>query len=173
MSLRARLQTISLLLLAACSGGVPGPQALPTPDLPARFWAPEAPAGARPVSAVHADAADGARVVLEGIVGGAQRVFVDGAAVFTLVDPTLKSCVGMDEGASCCATPWDYCCEDPAAVRRGTATIELRDGLRPLPVSPRGFHGLDHLSRVVVEGVAERDAAGNLLVAAERLHVRP
>ncbi len=157
------------LLFSACTAEAPqgGPA---SPDLPARFWSATEPAGAQPVAQVHAAAQDGQRVVLLGAVGGARKVFVDGAAVFTLVDPALVSCVGDGMG---CKTPWDYCCEDPDALRRGTATIELREGDRPLPVSPRGFHGLDHLSMVVVEGLAERDAAGNLVVAADRLHVRP
>lgn len=164
------LRLLSLfLLLPACSSEAPR-ETLPSPDLPARFWSASEPAGALPVAEVHAAAENGQRVVLLGAVGGARKVFVDGAAVFTLVDPALVSCVGDGMG---CKTPWDYCCEDPEKMRRGTATIELRDGDRLLPVSPRGFHGLDHLSLVVVEGLAERDGSGNLVVAAERLHVRP
>lgn len=157
-----------LLLVAACSSDTAS-DALPHPDLPERFWSASEPTGARPVAEVHAGAKDGERVVLVGAVGGAAQVFVDGAAVFTLVDPALHSCVGDGMG---CKTPWDYCCEDPDSLRRSTATVELREGGRPLPVSPRGFHGLDHLSLVVVEGLAERDSGGNLVVAAERLHVR-
>ncbi len=162
------------LLAAACSnegaGSSSAPPTAAANELPERFWSPTEPAGAQPVAAVHASAKDGERVVLVGDVGGATRVFVEGAAVFTLVDPALTSCEGDGMG---CATPWDYCCADPAALRKGTATIELREDGQTLPSSPRGYHGLDHLSRVVVEGTAERDGSGNLVVVADRLHVRP
>ena len=157
----------ALLLTAACSDEATS--TAPNDAIPTRFYSEAEPAGAKPVADVYAAAKDGERVVLVGSVGGAAKVFVDGAAVFTLVDPSLASCVGDGMG---CATPWDYCCEDPDAMRKGTATIELREGAQVIGESPQGWRGLDHLSTVVVAGVAERDASGNLVVAAEQLHVR-
>ena len=37
----------------------------------------------------------------------------------------------------------------------------------------RGFHGLDHLKKVVVRGTAEKDPQGNLTVVAKGVFVRP
>lgn len=170
MRIPTSLASSLLVLAASCSVEESRVPQTPASSVPARFWSGAEPAEARSVSAVHAAAQDGEHVVLVGAVGGAAKVFVDGAAVFTLVDLELRDCVGDGMG---CRTPWDYCCVDPQALRRGTATIELREEGRLVPASPRGFHGLDHHSVVVVEGRAERDPAGNLVVAAERLHVRP
>ena len=170
-----RLSSVSLLLLAvaSCSGEDPAASEASEQaraSVPERYYSAEEPAGAKPVREVHAAAADGERVVLVGAVGGAEEAFVEGAAAFTVVDLSLESCVGDGMG---CETPWDYCCVDPAALRSATAMVELREDGRPLSFSPRGFHGLDHSSTVFVEGVAERDEQQNLVVVADRLHVRP
>ena len=170
--MKRRLLALALIPLAlACSKEEPAKSAAaPAAALPERFWAAQEPAGARPVAEVRASAQDGERVVLVGSVGGAVKPFVEDTAAFSVVDPKLASCVGDGTG---CATPWDYCCVDPRTLLEGTATVELRAGAAPIAASARGFHGLDHLDTVVVEGVAERDESGNLVVAAERLHVRP
>ncbi len=159
--------------LAGCGGsaGDPAPVAAKA-ALPEGFWAAVEPAGAKPVAAVKASAKQGEDVVLVGRVGGERKVFSDTRASFLIVDPSLKACGehGVDDG---CKYPWDFCCEDKAAIIAGAATIEFRDGDRVLASSARGFHGLDHLKTVVVRGRAERDSAGNLTVVASAIHVRP
>jgi len=169
------LTTLALAALVTLAGACGGSaeenaQAQPRSDLPERFFLADAPAGAIDVGAAHASAQDGESVVVRGAVGGSAKPFVEGLAAFTIVDPALASCV--DDGMGC-TTPWDYCCEDPGAVASKSATIELREGDAPLAASPRGFHGLDHLVTVLVQGTARRDAQGNLTIVATGLHPLP
>ncbi len=163
---------LSLTLPIAC-GGSSKPTEAPSVELwrvPERFWLAELPAGAVDVAAAHQSATDGTEIVVRGVVGGSEEPFVEGLAAFTIVDPAEKSCVGDGMG---CATPWDYCCVDPATLAKASATIELHEGDVLLAARPRGFHGLDHLVTVVVSGTARRDAHGNLTVVARGLHPLP
>ena len=165
------------LSLAGCgdSGGNSGGDvagAVAKAALPESYWSTAEPAGARPVAEVKAAAKNGDEVVVVGRVGGERKVFSDTRASFLIVDPALKAC-GEHGTEDPCKYPWDFCCEDKAAIRAGAATIEFRDGDRVLKADARGFHGLDHLKTVVVRGRAERDSAGNLTVVATALHVRP
>jgi hypothetical protein len=72
-----------------------------------------------------------------------------------------------------CPTPWDYCCDDQTEVAQATMTVEFREGEKPLKTGVRGFHGLDHLTHVVVTGKAQKDELGNLSVLADGLFIRP
>jgi hypothetical protein len=166
------LAAASLLFLTTACGGstAEDAQAPPRSDLPEHFYLAELPDGALDVGAAHDSAEDGDLVVVRGAVGGSAKPFVEGLAAFTIVDPALESCVGDGMG---CPTPWDYCCEDPQTIAQRSATIELREGDTPLAASPRGFHGLDHLVTVVVQGTARRDERGNLTIVATGLHPLP
>lgn len=116
--------------------------------------------------------AAGQDIAIVGRIGGSEEPFAGDRAVFTVVDLSLKSCAHMDDPDHC-ATPWDYCCEDRAALRDGTATIEIAgaDG-RPLPGSVRGTAGLDPLAVVTVVGtVTDRNDKGLLVVRAKRIEV--
>jgi hypothetical protein len=163
----------TLLLLAALAAGCHDHESaeasLPASDLPERFHLADAPAGAVAVAAARKSAAQGEHLVVRGIVGGSTTPFVENLAAFTIVDPGLVNvCASGDDH---CPTPWDYCCVDPAALRDGSLMVEFRDGSAPLPAGARGFHGLDHLSEVVVAGRAEVDERGNLTVVATGLHL--
>ena len=108
-----------------------------------------------------------------GRIGGSEDPFVADRAVFTIVDPSLKSCADMADPEHC-TTPWDYCCEERGSLKRGTATIEFAgsDG-RPLKGSVRGISGLDPLATVAVTGtVTERNDAGMLVVRATKVEIR-
>ncbi|HVS19718.1 MAG TPA: hypothetical protein VMT18_14025 [Planctomycetota bacterium] len=158
---------LSLCLLAALAvacGGDDGTAPLPTSELPERFHRGAAPEGALDVAAARSAAVSGERLAVRGFVGGSEQPFVSGLAAFTLVDPALKSCAGDGMG---CETPWDYCCEDPKAMMEGSLVVEFREGGELLATPARGFHGLDHLSEVVVEGLAEVDPRGNVTVVAD------
>jgi len=167
-SLAYPLLLLVLLLVPACGGGSADvdPGAAAASDLPERYWLSSTPAEARDVGAARGDLTDGATVAVRGVVGGSKKPFVEGLAAFTLVDPALDSCVGDGTG---CPTPWDYCCVDPQTIAENSVTVELREGGTALPASVRGFHGLDHLATVVVQGVAERDAQGNVTIVASGL----
>jgi hypothetical protein len=157
-----------LSLAAAC--GEPKVSDVERSTLPDHFYLALAPAGAIDVAAAHASVKDGDPIVLRGAVGGSQEPFVAGLSAFTIVDTSLKSCVG--DGTNC-PTPWDYCCADPAGLAKSSATIELVEDGELLKSTAQGFHGLDHLKTVVVQGTAKRDAQGNLTVLAKGVHTLP
>jgi hypothetical protein len=166
MSLRTLVPALALLALAACGGETP-PSALPASTLPDAYHLASEPAGARPVAAVLAAADDGDAVTVVGRVGGSERPFVDGVAAFSLVDPAAVPCV--EDGMSC-KTPWDYCCADLGGQ---VVSVELVDDAGLVRRDARGFHGLDHLKTVVVEGRVDKDEAGNVRLLASGLFVRP
>ena len=168
--LKSNTFLIALLTLAAsCSKSSDAQHAaLPKSDLPEKFHLASAPSNAKPVGAVRSDAKQGDTVAL----AGRAKDFIDGLAVFTVTDETLKPC--NEAGPmDTCPTPWDYCCDDPTDVAQKTVTVEFREGAEPMKKTVHGFHGLDHLSRVVVTGKAEKDAAGNLTVLADGVYVKP
>lgn len=154
------------LFLVSCSSEDPQTAiqtGLETP--PETYWSTAAPADPLGVTEGIARSADGDQVALRGTLAD----FVEGLAAFTLVEEALDHCDEMGEEDHC-PTPWDFCCADPDALRVGTVTVELRDesGM-PGPWAVRGFHGLDHLSELVVEGTLERDGNGNALLVASRI----
>lgn len=159
--------TLSPILAAAC--GAQESDAPAASAIPERFLLPSAPEGALDAAAARAAAVNGERLVVRGVVGGSRAPFIGNLAAFTIVDATLEN-VCLLEGDHC-PTPWDYCCVEPEGIAAGSVMVELREGGELLPFGARGFHGLDHLSQVVVEGTAEVDARGNVTVVATGLHV--
>lgn len=136
--------------------------------IPDSFWLKTAPADAKPVSEVRANAKTGDHVVVTGLVGGSTEPFTSGAAAVTLVDAGVKACTEDH-----CPTPWDYCCEPVENLRNNMVTVEFRDKGTLLKTTARGFHGLDHSKTVVIAGEAKRDEAGNVIVHASGVFVKP
>ena len=156
--------------LVACEGAQEKPTAATT--IPAGMVA-RGPAQGTGVTAAKASATQGAEIVIVGKIGGSETPFSADRAVFTIVDPALKSCADGGDPDHC-ATPWDYCCEDRKALKSGMATIEIAgaDG-KPLAGSVKGVSGLDPLAIVAVTGtVTERNDAGMLVVRARKIEVR-
>ena len=159
---------LAVLLAPACGRSQPH-DAAPVSDVPETFHLASVPQGAKTVREVITSAQDGEPVTITGRVGGAKKVFVDGYAAFTIVDASLHPCgeASMDE----CKTPWDYCCVPPDEIAANAVSVELVADGRPLKASPRGFHGLDLLKTVVVQGKVAKDASGNVRVLATGVHV--
>ncbi|MCC7012953.1 MAG: hypothetical protein IT454_10355 [Planctomycetes bacterium] len=160
---------VSSCLVAACSTDDKASSGSASAALDG-FWSQNAPQGARSVLEVRADAKAGDEVV----VRGRAKDFVSSVAALTIVDPTLRAC--SDEGdpmAGSCETPWDYCCIPAKEVAAASATVEFRDGANPLKGSAQGFHGLNHLDTLVVSGIVERDASGNMTVVAKSFAFTP
>ena len=174
-TIRFSVSTLSCAVLAtamvACNGSS-APQVKATAEIPAGLIS-KGPATGTGVSAVKATAKQGETITLVGRIGGSEDPFGQDRAVFTIVDPALKSCSNAGDPDHC-ATPWDYCCEDRGALKRGTATIEITDSNgRPLKVAVRGMSGLDPLAVVAVTGtVSEQNDAGLLVVRATKIEVR-
>jgi hypothetical protein len=73
-------------------------------------------------TAAKASAAAGDTIVLTGNIAGRVEPFVDGRAMFNLVDTELPMCT-YDH----CPTPWDHCCETPKDVAAASATVQVVD----------------------------------------------
>jgi hypothetical protein len=158
-----------LSLAAACSRSEPSAAPTPKSTVPESFFVATAPASPKSVAEVIASAKDGDSVVVTGRVGGARKVFVDDYAAFTIVDAKVPPC--GTEADDDCKTPWDYCCEPPDVMAKNELSVELTADGKLLKASPRGFHGLDHLTTVVVQGKLAKDGAGNARVLATGIHV--
>lgn len=161
---------VACFALIACEAKHDPQQPMPTSTLADGYWIGTAPGDARAVAAVVKDSQDGDEIAVIGKVGGAPEVFVADRALFRLVDLARKDCTNDGTG---CATPWDYCCEDPAAMRSGSLTVEFRDaGGALLATTARGFHGLEHGKTAIVKGRVLRDATGNVVLVASAIHVQ-
>lgn len=121
---------------------------------------------------VKAQAMPGDEVTFLARVGGKRVTFVDGAGVFVVADPSLVSCELMGEEDHC-PIPWDYCCEDNAAIRDGLATIRLLGPSGTVQQqSAEGQGGLETLKYVVVTGtVQDRNDDGLFVVDASEIWV--
>jgi hypothetical protein len=57
-------------------------------------------------------------------------------------------------------------------LARGSIIVEFRDGEAPRHAAAKGFHGLELLKEVVVQGRALKDEAGNVILVASGVHVQ-
>jgi hypothetical protein len=164
---------ISVGILATCLGcnaTAPPDQAVDPPPEAAQYLLATAPEEPQSVKEAKASAADGEDVTLIGRIGGSDSPFVSGRAMFTLVDTSLVPCNERDGDS--CRTPWDYCC-DTDQLPKSTAVVKVVDAEgKTVPVDAKGILGLKELQTIVVQGKAQRDAAGNLIVLAPAVHVK-
>jgi len=145
----------------------------PTPTTPVatgEYALTAEPANAKSVVDLRKDAKDGDTITIVGRIGGSKKPFVDGRAMFTIVDTSLKPCNEKDDDA--CKFPWDYCC-DLDVLPQSIATIKIvsPDG-KTISGDARTLLNVKELQTVVVQGIAKRDEAGNLTVQATGLYVR-
>jgi hypothetical protein len=161
---------LALALIAAlqlgCSNSAT-PDAAQKP-IDSRFVLNEEPAGAIGVKELREDASKTDDVVVVGRIGGSNP-WTDGAAAFSIVDPSLTPCNEIEGDA--CPTPWDYCCEPDLA--KSTVLVKLVDDAgKTVKQDAREVAGLKELQTVVVKGKAIRDDAGNVSIAATGVHIR-
>lgn len=106
----------------------------------------------------------GDEITLRGRIMGNIKPFVEGRAAFILGDTeTLKAC--SDTPGDGCETPWDNCCDTPAAKKAGTATVQIVDASgRVLKENIEGVGGLEKLAHVTVSGKVAQGSSAELLV---------
>jgi hypothetical protein len=141
--------------------------------LPANLFLSSPPEGARGVGEVKADPTAKDAVVIHGRIGGRKEPFLEGSAMFLLVDSKIKTCFELHGKG--CPTPWDYCCEPKDALLANTATVQVvgADG-RPLRLGLAGISGLDPTREVVVTGtIAPRENTDTLVINAVGIYVTP
>ena len=154
---------------AGTSTAAPKPAAS---DIPATLFLTAAPADAKDIKDAKPTLKAGDKVTLTGRIGGSEEPFVDGRAVFTIVDSHIKDCDQMGEKGHC-KTPWDYCCEPSDDLAKASATVQVvgADG-KPLKSSLKDVHGLKPLATVVVVGTVASVEGGSLVVNASGMHLK-
>lgn len=139
--------------------------------LPADLIVTTEPAGAVGVIEARKSATVGGRVAVIGRIGGSRSPFVSNRAIFTIVDPSLKSCVEMGDDEHC-PRPWDYCCEDKRELAQAMASIEFSDASgAPLTISADADGTLKSLMLVAVEGVLQSNEGGSFLIRADHVYL--
>ena len=129
----------------------------------------EEPMGAVDVLALRKDVEDQQDVVVVGRIGGRVNPWVNGTAVFPIVDRSLTPCNEIE--GDTCKTPWDYCCE--SNLPKATVLVMLVDDKgKVLKQDPRESLPVKELQTVVIQGKAKRDPAGNVTILASRIHIR-
>ncbi len=160
------------ILLVGCEPGGSEPPTPAAATIPAAYFTKNRPAEVPDLMKVKPTAKVGDSVSFLARIGGRPEPFVDGLAMFTVADPSLLSCEVMGEEDHC-PIPWDYCCEEPNAIRAGMATVRLLgESGDPIMANAQGAGGLAPLRFVVVEGtVGDRNDDGLFVVDADRIWV--
>lgn len=131
------------------------------------FHLAEEPSGAVEILDAKDVAKDGQPIVLVGRLGGGINPWIDGRAAFLLVDTRIApSCADGDQ----CEAGCPDCNKEMIAA--STMVKFLGDDGKVLALDARELLACKEQSTLVVRGTANRDAAGNLSVSAERIFVR-
>lgn len=165
----AVLMSLTAMASGCSDGNADGDASLArSSSQPSEYLTDKEPTDGQPVGAARSTVEDGQTVTLVGTIGGSMEPFVEGLAAFTIVDPSVPYCA-PDEG---CPSPWDYCCTQDQ-VAENIATVMLVDSAgNPVEEDARELLGVQELATVTVRGTAERDAEGNLTIAANKVFVR-
>lgn len=160
----------ALLILAACGGEKAEPPAAAAPQaaLPAGLFG-AAPADAKALSEVRAAAKKGDAIAFTGYIGGREKPFTDGRAIFLVADSVKAPACG-DE----CKTPWDACCTPGEEIAANSATVQVADASgAAMKLSLDGQGGLAPGAKVAVSGKVREAGSGVLIVDAERIAKLP
>ncbi|HEX6962408.1 MAG TPA: hypothetical protein VF175_11110 [Lacipirellula sp.] len=128
------------------------------------------PKKSKGVIKVRKEAKNGEEVVVIGRIGGRTNPWVKGAAAFTIVDESVKSCDQIP--GDTCPTPWDYCCE--AGLPQKTVFVSFVDEAgKIVKKDARKLLKVRELRTVVIKGKVKRDKSDNVSIQATSLYVRP
>jgi hypothetical protein len=136
-------------------------QSLIAPDA-SQYFLSDAPSEATGVLQFKGESKDGQVVHVHGLIGGGLKPWVDGRAVFVLVDEDLDIACAEADCPSCRA-------ELTAA---STMVKFVDDQGQPLKVDARKLLGVKDMQSVVVRGLAKRDEAGNTSIVADGIFLR-
>lgn len=129
------------------------------------------PAGALPVLDAREELACDGSVTIVGQVGGAPQPLSKTSASFVVADPTLLADDG--HGDHECGDNCPYCKRKQEALADGLALVEILDDSGSVtPIGAEALLGLELGQTVVVQGQAEIDNLGHLVVKARGLYIR-
>ncbi len=128
------------------------------------------PADPLEVKELLGQAKDGDEVMVIGRIGGELMPWVEGLAMFNLVDSSLVPCneIPGDD----CPFPWDYCCDPNVAASRTLVEIVDKNG-STVAEDARRLLGVTELQTIVVKGTARKDGDGNVTLIATGIFVKP
>jgi phosphohistidine swiveling domain-containing protein len=166
------MKRIPILPLFAISVALLSPSVSRADDLPKELLAAKAPKDAVSVVKAREKAKAGESIVVRGRIGGRAVALLPKSAIAVLADEKAITPCNAIPGDSC-KIPWDYCCDDPAAIKASIATIQVRgEKGKVIRATLRGLGELKELSTVVVAGTV--DSASNkdvLIINATAIHV--
>lgn len=128
------------------------------------------PSGALPVLDAREELSCDGAVTLVGQVGGATEPLSPHKASFVIADPTLA-----DDGHDGheCGDNCPFCKRKQENQAHGLALVEIVDpDGKVVPIGAAALFGLEVDQTVVVQGRAEVDSLGNLVVKAPGLYIR-
>lgn len=128
------------------------------------------PAGSLEVKELLREAKDGDEVVVIGRIGGERDPWVEGLAMFNIVDNSLVPCNEIP--GDNCSLPWDYCCDPNVAASRTLVEVVDKNG-ETVAEDARRLLRVKELQTVVVKGTARRDTDGNVTLIATGIFVQP
>jgi len=129
----------------------------------------EEPQDAQDVKTVRQKGKNGEEVVVVGRIGGRANPWIKGAAAFSIVDSSLKSCDQIP--GDNCPTPWDYCCESDLGKSTLLITFVDDDG-KIVKKDSRELLAVKELQTVVVTGKVKLDKANNVSILASKVFVK-
>lgn len=166
------MKRIALPLLFAALVSAAGITSLGVAAEPAKekgYVLEEEPKDVKEVKAIRKDAKNGEEIAVVGRIGGRKNPWVKGAAAFSIVDTSLKSCDQM-EGDKC-PYPWDYCCEADLPSATLFVTFVDESG-KIVKKDARELLKLKELQTVVIQGKVKRDKTNNVTLLASKVFVR-
>lgn len=128
-------------------------------SLPDDLFITEAPSDPITVSQARANAKAGDDIVMTGYIGGREKPFTAGRALFLMAD--------SEKAPACtdtCPIPWDACCTASEVVAANSATVQVLDSEgRTLKTDLNGANGLAPGAEITVVGKV-REANESLLI---------
>lgn len=128
------------------------------------------PADPLEVKELLGQAKDGDQVMVIGRIGGEKDPWVEGLAMFNLVDSSLVPCNEIPGDK--CPFPWDYCCDPNVAASRTLVEIVDKNG-KTVAEDARRLLSVTELQTIVVKGTARKDGDGNVTLIATGIFVKP
>ena len=143
-------------------------------SIPSAFFMPSRPTEVDDLVKVKETAKTGDEVTFLARIGGRKNAsFISSLAMMIVADPSLISCELMSDGEDHCATPEDYCCENPTKLTKSLGTIRFLDDQGDMfPFSVEGAGGMEILKYIVVTGtVHDINENGVFIVDASKIWV--
>ncbi len=145
-----------------------------TASIPSSFFVSTRPTDVADLVTVKETANVGDEVTFLARIGGRKNAsFIPSIAMMIVADPGLISCELMSDSPDHCATPEDYCCENPNKLINSLGTIRFLDDQGEMyPFSVEGSGGMETLKYVVVTGqVHDINENGVFIVDASEIWV--